>query len=289
MKQTALLLTMALLAAPFALRAQATTSPSQTEAQGYHPEHSDRVLPTEIIPRRIVPPPKPLSRIAIGGSVTTLGPQLQVATNLNRHFNLRGTGSYFSYATTFTTNGIEAAAALNLASAGASLDIYPFRSGFRLSPGALFYNQNRLTAIASVPGGTSFTLNGNKYYSATANPVTGAVPMTGSGALNLHSYRPAFTATAGWGNVIPFSGGHWSFPFEIGVAFIGVPPLAVNMNGFVCLDQGQTMCYDFATDPNAAPARTDLAIQTAKWKSDLSPLQTYPIVSFGVAYSFKIR
>ena len=89
-----------------------------------------------------------------------MGPQLQVATNLNRHFNVRGTGSFFTYSTDFTTNGINATAKMNLASAGASLDIYPFRAGFRISPGALFYNQNRLTADAKVPGGSSFTLNG---------------------------------------------------------------------------------------------------------------------------------
>jgi hypothetical protein len=289
MMKTALILTMALLAPPLVLRSQSTTSPSQTDAQGYHPERSDRVLPTEIIPKRIVPPPKPLSRIAIGATVSPLGPQLQVATNLNKHFNLRGTGNYFSYATTFTTNGIQAAATLNLASAGASLDIYPFRSDFRLSPGALFYNQNRMSAVGAVAGGSSFTLNGNKYYSASANPSTGATPITGNALLGMHTNRPAFTATAGWGNVIPFSGGHWSFPVEIGAAFIGAPTLAVNMNGWVCLDQAQTMCYDFATDPNASTARADLQTQVAKWKSDLNPLQTYPIVSFGVAYNFKIR
>jgi len=289
MKQTAIFLTMALLAAPLALRPQATTSPSQTEAQGYHPERSDRVLPAEMIPKRIIPPPPPLSRIAIGGSVSPLGPQLLVATNLSRHFNLRATGSYFSYATTFTTSGVNAAAALNLASAGASLDIYPFRSGFRLSPGALFYNQNRLTAIAAIPGGTSFKLNGNTYYSATADPSTGAVPLTGSGRLGLNTYRPAFTATAGWGNVIPASGRHWSFPFEVGVAFIGVPSVSATLGGWVCLDQAQTMCYDFATDPAASSARADLVNQVAKWKSDANPLQTYPIISFGVAYNFKIR
>jgi hypothetical protein len=241
------------------------------------------VLPVEIIPKKIVPPPKPLSRIAIGAGVSPLGPGLQIATNLNKHFNVRGTGNFFDYTTTFTTNGISATGKLNLASAGASLDIYPFRSGFRISPGALFYNQNRATGVALVPGGSSFTLSGNTYYSSTANPIGG------NGILALHTTRPAVTVTTGWGNVIPMSGRHWSFPFELGVAFIGAPTLDVNLGGTVCLDQGQTMCYDFATDPNAANARADLATQETKWRSDLDPLKTYPIVSFGVAYNFKIR
>jgi hypothetical protein len=268
--------------------AQTTYSPSQTEVQSPQ-QPSDRALRTETVTRQNTSPPEPLSRVAIGVGVSPLGPQLQVATNLNRHFNVRGTGSFFTYSTDFTTNGINATAKLNLASAGASVDIYPFRAGFRISPGALFYNQNRLTAVATVPSGSSFTLNGNTFYSANANTTTGATPINGTGTLGLHTSRPAFTVTTGWGNVIPASGRHWSFPFEVGVAFIGAPALNVNLGGWVCLDQAQTHCYNFATDPNAATPRADLQAQIDKWKSDLDPLKTYPIVSFGVAYNFKIR
>jgi len=216
--------------------AQTTYSPGQIEVQPTR-QPSGRVKPVEIIPKKIDTPPKPLSRIAIGVGVSPLGPQLQVATNLNRHFNVRGTGSFFAYSTDFTTNGINATAKLNLASAGASVDIYPFRAGFRISPGALVYSQNRLTAVAAVPGGSSFTLNGNTFYSANANTTTGATPINGTGTLGLHTSRPAFTVTTGWGNVIPASGRHWSFPFEVGVAFIGAPALNVNLGGSVCLDQ----------------------------------------------------
>ena len=287
-KFTAFVLTSALLTTPLALMAQTTYSSSQTEVQSPQ-QPSGRVLPTEIIPKKVISPTKPLSRIAIGVGVSPLGPQLQVATNLNSHFNVRGTGSFFTYSTDFTTNGINATAKLNLASAGASLDIYPFRAGFRISPGALFYNQNRLTADATVPGGSSFTLNGNTFYSANANTTTGATPINGTGTLGLHTSKPVFTVTTGWGNVIPGSGGHWSFPFEVGVAFIGAPALNVNLGGWVCLDQAQAHCYNFATDPNAATPRADLQTQLTKWRSDLDPLKTYPIVSFGVAYNFKIR
>ncbi len=289
MKRTTFFLFLVMLSAPLALTAQTTYSPSQTEAQSPPVPTSERVPAVNIIPKKKALPIKPLSRIAIGVGVSPLGPQLQVATNLNRHFNLRGTGSFFTYSTNFTTNGINANAKMNLASAGASLDIYPFRAGFRISPGVLLYNQNRLTADALVPGGSSFTLNGNTFYSASANSATGATPINGTGFLGLHTTRPAFTVTTGWGNVIPASGRHWSFPFELGVAFIGAPTLNVNLGGWVCLDQAQTHCYDFATDPNASPARADLQAQIAKWRSDLDPLKTYPIVSFGVAYNFRIR
>jgi hypothetical protein len=102
----------------------------------------------------------------------------------------------------------------------------------------------------------------------------------------LHTQKTAFTATTGWGNVIPRKGGHLSFPFEIGVAFIGSPTLDIALNsGQVCDAQGQN-CVNVATDQNV---QDNLKKQIDKYKSDLDPLKTYPIVSFGIAYNFKIR
>ena len=233
----------------------------------------------------------PFSRVAIGGSVSTLGPGLQITTNINRHLNVRATGNALYYSTNFTTSGIPATARLNLASAGASLDIYPFHSGFRISPGALFYNQNQVTATALVPGGTSFTLNNQTFYSANANVITGATPVNGSAFLGLDRNKTAFSITTGWGNMIPRNGGHFSFPFEIGAAFIGAPTVNVNLGGWVCQDQAQTNCSSFSStaNPVGAAAQSALQAQEAIWTKDLNPLKTYPIVSGGLAYSFGSR
>jgi hypothetical protein len=231
-----------------------------------------------------------LSRIGLGVGISPLGIQLQAATNLGNHFNLRGTGNFFNYSANFTTDGIEATAKLNLASAGASVDIYPFRFPFRISPGALFYNQNQLTAATNVAAGTSFTLNGATYYSANTNPATGAVPVTGTGVLGLNTTKPAFTITTGVGNMLPRRG-HWSFPFEIGVAFIGAPTVNVNLTGWACYDQAQTQCSDISNpnNPIGVAVQSNLAAQVAKWTSDINPLKTYPIISGGLTYSFHIR
>jgi hypothetical protein len=197
----------------------------------------------------------------------------------------------FNYSTNFNTNGFTANAKLNFASAGAAVDIYPFRSGFRISPGVLFYNQNRLTATSEVAAGTSFTLNGDTFYSANPNPTTGAVPLSADANLSLHTTRPSFTIAAGWGNTIPRRGGHWSFPFEAGVALTGAPALSANLNGWACYDQAQTECTNVAstTDPVALQIQGDLKAQIAKWNNNLNPLKTYPILSIGVAYSFGAR
>ena len=219
-----------------------------------------------------------------------MGIQLSMTTNLTPHFNVRTTGGFFNYSTDFTASGIGADAKLNMHSVGTSLDIYPFHLGFRISPGVLFYNGNQLSASANVAGGTSFTLNDETYYSANANPATGATPVNGNALLSLHTSSPAFTITTGWGNHLQRKG-HWSFPFELGAAFTGAPSLNVNLGGWACYDQAQTLCTDITspTDPIAQEIRTNLAAQVTKWTKDLEPLKTYPIASFGVAYSFGLR
>jgi len=232
----------------------------------------------------------PVSRYALAGAISPLGIQLQAVTNITGHINFRATGNYFSYSDNFTSNGISANAKLNLQSAGASIDLYPFRRGFRISPGVLVTNQNRLSAATNVPAGSSFTLNDTTYYSANANAVTGATPIVGTAALGLHTSRPAFSITAGWGNTAR-GDGHWSFPVDIGVAFIGAPNLTASLTGWACLDQAQTMCSNLAdpANPIAAQVQSNLNTQIAKWTSDLNPLKTYPILSAGVAYSFRVR
>jgi hypothetical protein len=224
---------------------------------------------------------RPFSRVAFGGGVSPLGINLMAATDLNRYMNLRFTGNTFKYTVSnISTNGFNVGAALNLASAGVSTDIYPFPNhGLRFSTGVLLYNTNAATATFTVQGGKSFTLDNTTYYSSSANPVTGL------GTLGLNSQKPAFTLTTGWGNALRRNG-HISFPFEIGAAFIGTPSLNIVLNsGQVCDAQGNN-CVNVATDPTV---QSNLQQQIAKYKNDLSALKTFPIVSMGVAYSFGIR
>ena len=212
-----------------------------------------------------------------------MGINLQAATNLNRYMNVRGVGNFFNYSlNNISVNGLNASGNVNFATAGASLDFYPFpKVGFRLSPGVLFYNQNQVSATVTAPGGTSFSLDNYTYYSSQANPVMGA------GSVGLHTQSPAFTMTTGWGNMISRRG-HLSFPVEIGAAFIGAP--AVNMalvSGEVCQDpQGTVGCQNVTSYQQL---QSNLQAQVAKYQNDLNPFRIYPIFSFGVGYSFNLR
>lgn len=227
-------------------------------------------------------PVGPFSRIAIGGGFSPMGVHLLVATNLNPHLDVRGNGNFFNYSVSnISVSGFSISPQLNLASAGATLDVYPFAGhGFRVSPGALFYNTNQAGSNVVAQGGTSFTLDGNDYYSSNANPVSGTA------TLNLHTQNPAFTITTGWGSFFPARGGHWSFPFEIGVAFIGSPKVNMALtSGQVCDSTGLN-CVNVATDQQL---QTNLQAQMAKYDKDVDPLKTFPILGGGIVYNFSIR
>jgi hypothetical protein len=233
----------------------------------------------------------PFSRLALGAVISPLGVGAEAAMNVHDHFDVRVMGNLFSYSTTFNTNGFNIDANLHMASAGASLDYYPFHNGFRLSPGILAYNQNRADANAPVTPGTSFTLNNQTFYAATPNPALGITALSGTGTLGLHSTRPAFTATTGWGSLLPRSGRHWAIPFEIGAAFTGSPSLNMNLTGWACYDQAQTLCTNVndPANPISVQIQNDLQAQLAKWKNDLDPLKVYPIISTGIVFNFNIR
>ncbi|WP_263356364.1 hypothetical protein [Acidicapsa ligni] len=224
---------------------------------------------------------RPFSRVALGANISPLGVGVQASTNLTRHVNFRASGNFFQYtANNFSAQGFNINANIHLASAGVSADYYPFHKGFRLSPGLQFYNLNRANATFLAQAGTSFSLNDHNYYSAK-----GAEAVRGIGFVGLGNGSPAFTMTTGWGNTIPRSGRHFSFPFEIGAAFTKTPTFSLALNGYVCDAQGQN-CVNVATDPTA---QADLAVQVKKYQDDVNLLRFYPIVSFGVAYSFGTR
>jgi hypothetical protein len=231
---------------------------------------------------------KPFSAVAFGGGMSLMGVNLQAATNVNRYLNLRGTGNFFDYtASNISTNGFNLNGKVNFATAGVSLDYYPIpRLGFRVSPGMLLYNQNGITAIATPRPGKSFSLDGYDYYPEAGS----STPFQVNANLGLNTHKQAFTLTTGWGNMIPRKRkdllfGHLSFPFEIGAAFTGVPTINMQLQGYAC-DSNGANCVNMATD---STAQSNLNAQVAKWRSDLNPLQVYPIFSFGVAYAIRAR
>jgi len=176
MKRTAFLFCAALLTAPCALVAQSTSIPypiqtptlSGSRAAAPNAESARKAKKAALAP-------KPLSRIALGVGVSPLGVNMTAATNLNKYLNVRGTGNLFKYTVNnINTNGFNVDANLDFASAGVSLDLFPFpKHGLRVSPGVLFRNTNNASATFTANAGTSFTLDNVTYYASAANPVKG--------------------------------------------------------------------------------------------------------------------
>ena len=283
MKRVVLFVTLAVMAASPSLFAQKASTPfsvaaaSPAATEGYTSGTLARPAPGNG-PISM----SPFSRLAFGAGISPMGINLQAAVNVNRRMNVRGVGNVFNYSVNnISTNGMNVNGKLNFATAGTSVDVYPFpEHGFRLSPGLLLFNQNAVSGDVTVNGGTSFELNGVTYYASSTNPIKG------NGHVGLNSRKPAFTMTTGWGNMISRRGGRLSFPFEVGAAFVGAPSVNVALTCGQACDQFGQNCVDVATDPTV---QANLQAQIQKYKNDISPLQYFPIVSFGVAYNFNLR
>jgi hypothetical protein len=283
LKHPRIALMLALLASSVALMAQTTPFTADLPAQSA-PAYDARNVTAGRSTKRTRAVPAPFSRVALGGGISAMGVHMEIATNANRYMNLRVVGNLFSYnMNNLSTNGFLVNGKLNLATAGASVDFYPFpMHGFRVSPGLLFLNNNGANANMIAQGATSFTLDDATYYSSVSDPVKGY------GNVTLNNQNPAFTITTGWGNTISRRGGHWSLPVEIGVALISDPVVNIVLNGGqVCSNpEGTENCEDVVGNSSVD---SNLKAQIVKYNNDLQPLRFYPILSFGVAYNFRIR
>jgi len=221
-------------------------------------------------------PIRPFSTLAAAVSISTGGVGLDLATPLAQHFNLRVGGGFFTYNSNFNLDGETITGDIKLRNASASLDWFPFHGGFHISPGLTVYNGNGVTATTLVPAGGEFDLGDQTYYSSATDPIHG------SASLYLGK-RVAPRFTIGFGNMIPRSGRHFSFPFEIGFEYIGPPKLNLTLAGSACDTSTPPNCSPVATDPTT---QANLQQEINQVNSDLKPLSFYPIISQGFSVRF---
>ena len=215
---------------------------------------------------------RPFSSLGIGVKVGTSGIGFDVATPLvPGRLNLRGGASFFSYSTTITTDNINVDGSLKFRNSEAVIDYFPFRGWFRLSGGMTVYNNTGLTATLAVPGGQSFSLGNDDYYSYAGDPIHG------NGVFNFGG-KTAGRVSIGTGNMLPRKG-HFSFESEIGVQFFSSPTVIYTIAGTGC--QG----YNGVTYTNCGPvAQSDVLAEQNKLQNDLTDLKYFPTVSFGLSY-----
>jgi hypothetical protein len=217
---------------------------------------------------------QPFSRLGIAIKASLLGAGVEAATPLTSRSNLRAGFNIFNYDRGFNKDGVAYAAQLRFRSVEAHYDWFPFAGSFHLSPGVLVYNGNQLAAIASVPGGKTFTLN-NTTYSSDA-----AYPIAGTGKVDFVKVGPMFTV--GWGNLLPRNHRHFSVPFEVGVIYTGAPRTALTLGGSAC-DAAGVNCRSVQTDPTF---QANVQAEKDKLNRDMTAFKFYPVISVGFAFNF---
>lgn len=223
------------------------------------------------------PAPEPGSspRVGIGVMVGTLGVGGQVAVRVLRPLNVRAGFSGFGIGYNFSNDGIDYGARLRLEGAQATLD-YFFFHGIHISGGGLLYNGIRVTGTASVPSGSTFSLNSVTYESGAAPPVAG------NAAITFRKVAPV--ALLGFGNLVPRGKRHWSITADFGAAYSGSPRAALNLTGQVC-NPGHTSgptCMSVATQT----VQSNVTAEQNSLNSKMNFLKIFPIISLGFGYAF---
>jgi len=257
--------------------AVAGVSPKSTDQADVQIDDSTAVNGESTVSEAAEPGPKEagtraFSRVGIGVKVSTLGVGIEAATPLAEKFNVRGGFNMFRFSRSITNDGIPYTGQLQFQSAEAHLDWFPFW-GIHVSPGLLLYNGNQLTATAAVPGGNTFSVGGTSYESDPLNPVTG------TGKLNFMKVAPSIMF--GVGNLIPRSGRHYSFLFEVGAVYQGSARVALNLAGNVCQTDGSN-CVP-TSDPTV---QANIQAQQTKIQNDINPYRFFPVISLGVGFNF---
>ncbi len=155
------------------------------------------------------------------------------------------------------------------------LDWFPFRNGFHVSPMVNFSNNNTVRATVLVPSGSTITLSGSNYISSLTDP------LHGSGSVGFRKTSPGLTV--GWGNIVPRSNKHLSFPVELGFYYEGQPTLKVAFTGSAC-DPSQPASIGCESVNNDAGFQQSLTQFTARNNHNLSYASFFPVLSTGVGY-----
>ena len=214
---------------------------------------------------------KPFRTYAIAFKAATLGAGIEIATPIAGSFNLRTSVNFLAFNDPFSLHGMDYEARFHLQSSEAVLDWFVGK-GLHISPGIL-YAKNSMTASVNVEPGQTFVLSNQGFLNSIDDPVTGS-----SSVVFPHKLSPLLLI--GYGNILPRSGRHLSFPVEIGVAYTGDPVIALTLHGTACTTEG---CFSFDSNQDA---QTFLQQEVHKLNEDLKRFPVSPIVSVGVGYRF---
>jgi hypothetical protein len=238
-------------------------------------DHADPAVETEAPLPASAPSPAAsrLPKFGIAFGVSTLGVTVQAATAVSRTDNVRVGFNYFTYSRDFGKDGIAYHGTLKLQSAEVLFDQY-IGGVFHVSPGLVFYDGNKGTANATVPGGQGFSLGSANYFSDSANSVSGTGQIT--------ARKAAPEVLIGFGNLLPRSQKHFTVNFELGVVFQGSPSATLNLNGNACLGAG-VGCQSISS---SSAVQANVQSEETKINNSLKIFKYYPVTRLTFGYRF---
>ncbi|MDW5264273.1 MULTISPECIES: hypothetical protein [Acidobacteriaceae] len=251
--------------------AKTSSSTESNETQPSEPQSLATSTRSGAIPTRAP------GRIGVDVHAGINGIGADVALAVASHFNVRLGGQFFGYSSSFQEEGANVNATLRLGGGRASLDWFPFHNGFHVSPLLVFLNQTSVRAKVIVPSGETISLDDGDYVSSQADP------LHGSASIGVWKTSPGLMI--GYGNIIPRSGKHFSFPVEAGFYYVGQPTLKVDFSGSAC-DPTEPQPLGCQPVQQDAGFQHDLAAFIRRNNNNLSYASFLPVVSFGVGYSF---
>jgi hypothetical protein len=243
---------------------------------------SDEAQPSELQPlatssHSSAVPTRAPGRIGVDMYVGINGIGADVALAVASHINLRVGGQFFGYSSSFQEEGANIDASLRLGGGRASLDWFPFKNGFHVSPLLVFLNQTNVQATVIVPPGQTISLDDGDYLSSQTDP------LHGSASIGVWKTSPGLTI--GYGNIVPRSGKHFSFPVEVGFYYVGQPTLKVTFSGSAC-DPSEPEPLGCQPVQQDSGFQHDLAAFINRNNNNLKYASFLPVASFGVGYSF---
>jgi hypothetical protein len=244
-------------------------APSPAPADGA--EGFIRTVPAPPTPK-VIPPDRPFRNIIVGFKGNTLGAGVEIATPVSRTLYLRSSYNVLAFDYPFNIHGVDYDARLHFKSIGTTLDWYPSKHNFRISPGIL-YVKNSLDAPASVGPGQVFKLSTETFLNSVDDPVSGYASV-----IYPHSIAPM--VLFGFKNTVPHTSEHLTIPVEFGFAYTGAPKINVVLDGTACTTEG---CFSFDSNTDA---QKFLKQEVQNLNNDLRYFPLYPIFSIGVALHF---
>jgi hypothetical protein len=189
-----------------------------------------------------------LPEIALGPTITTTGPGLQVSTPLIHDWlNLNAGFTAYAFSTNLNIDGTNYHAKANLGTIPVVLTFYPFHNWFNLQAGVVF-NNNRASVLAT-----------DSTYAAYGN-VSGRT----------HFNLAAPFVGIGFGQ--PFHGGPLTFTGSVGVMFEGSPNVTLAPSDQAVL--------------NVPGVADQLAREQRDINNAARIAEYYPVVSLGLVYRF---